>query len=724
MSEKAMHKSTIDPTEYADPLFGVGSATSAGPTLPSGSIHPSPETLKNDCGGYLREQPIVGFGNAYISGSGGVKCYGNFLLAPTVGTVELDKAKRASFAMKGTERSCCYEYQVQLENGIFTRVTPAHSAAIYSFSYPNDQDAYLLIDAAHKLDIDASMRRGSITIDPENKSIFGGGTFFGNWNGLDWNMYFAMEFDSDFEEIGAFEENSIYGVQKNTPTRISIDQTKRLGAYVKFPKGANILAKIAISFVSADKAKAFLREQISDFDFERVKSSARETWKAILGAIDLKTKDTALLRRFYTAMYHMNIQPRNRTQDHGKWDDFHTVWDTWKTAFPMYSLLYPKKMASIIDSMIDRAKENEQLGNGIVISDEYMAAQETLAGQGGNDVDNVIVDAYLKNVPLSKYTWDDAYAVLLKSAEQMRSAEYLQQGFATTNKQTVGGVAYTWRFKPAAATMGFAFNDKAVATMARKMGALTDAEKYEAHSANWLNMWNPKNESEGFWGFPQTCNEDGSFDEGFDPHGGYNTHFYEMTGWDASYVNYNDVPRLIQAMGGAETFTKRLVWACDHSVNYYNDDNGKEGYLNFTNEPSFQIPWLFCTDEIKRPDLAAKVIDGIIKRFSKQNDYPGDEDNGGMSSYYIFLMCGFFPYATTENYYLHGTRVEEISFRLGNGKELRITGENVGEDNIYVQSATWQGKPLHACKLTHQQLTEGGELHFVMGNQPSDWART
>ena len=150
MTEKAMRKSTIDPTDYADPLFGVGSATSAGPTLPSGSIHPSPETLKNDCGGYLREQPIVGFGNAYISGSGGVKCYGNFLLAPTVGTVELDKTKRASFAMKGTERACCYEYQVQLENGIFTRVTPAHSVAIYSFSYPNDQDAYLLIGAAHR----------------------------------------------------------------------------------------------------------------------------------------------------------------------------------------------------------------------------------------------------------------------------------------------------------------------------------------------------------------------------------------------------------------------------------------------------------------------------------------------------------------------------------------------------------------------------------------------
>jgi putative alpha-1,2-mannosidase len=276
---------------------------------------------------------------------------------------------------------------------------------------------------------------------------------------------------------------------------------------------------------------------------------------------------------------------------------------------------------------------------------------------------------------------------------------------------------------PASVTLGFAFNDKAVATMASRMGTAEEYEKYEARSANWLNVWNPENQSEGFCGFPQTRNEDGSFDEGFDPHGGYNSHFYEMTGWDASYVNYNDLGRLIRTMGGAQTFTKRLLWACEHSVNYYNDDDGKEGYLNFTNEPSFHIPWLFCTDEIRRPDLAAKVIDGVIKRFSKQNDYPGDDDNGGMSSYYLFLMCGFFPYATTENYYLHGTRVEEIVFHLGNGKDLRITGENVGEKNIYVQSATWQGKALDTCKLTHGQISMGGELHFVMGEKPSDWAK-
>ena len=87
------------------------------------------------------------------------------------------------------------------------------------------------------------------------------------------------------------------------------------------------------------------------------------------------------------------------------------------------------------------------------------------------------------------------------------------------------------------------------------------------------------------------------------------------------------------------------------------------------------------------------------------------------------MMCGFFPYATTKNYYLHGTRVEKITFHLGNGNDFTVTGENVADGNIYVQSATWQGKELNVCKLTHEQILEGGELHFVMGSEPSDWAR-
>ena len=724
MKDSIKQYSEFDPTEYADPLFGVGSATSAGPTLPAGSIHPSPETLECDNGGYLRSQPIVGFGSAYISGSGGKKCYGNFLICPTLGEMETDRESRAVYAKGGKERARCYEYAVELENGISVKVTPAHSSAIYSIEYPEGSDAALLIDVAHKLDIDASMRYGSVTVFPDKRLITGGGRFFGNWNELDWDMYFAMELDTAPSAISIFEGGDIHPV--NGDGCISISEEKRLGVFAKFGKALTraIKVKLAISFTSAEHAKEALSREIPDFDYDKVREDAKKKWREVLSKVEINAKDNSLLRRFYTAMYHMNIQPRDRTDDHGKWDDFHTVWDTWKTTFPLYSLIYPEKMGAIIDSMIDRARENLANGVGIVLGDEYLTGQETLAGQGGNDVENVIVDSFIKGVPLKRHTWEEAYEVLLASATMMRSPEYIERGYAYEAKTTASGVPYTWRMKPAASTMGFALNDKAIANMARALGKTDDYKKYEARSKSWFNVWNEKNESEGFLGFPQKRDADGTFDDGFDPHGGYNKHFYEATAWDASYINYNDHAGLIEAMGGADEFTRRLKFACDHSVNYYNDDHGKEGYLNFTNEPSFHIPWLFCTDEISRPDLAAEVIDRIIKRFSLENDYPGDEDNGGMSSYYVFLMSGFFPFSTTDRYYLHGTRLSKITLHLSGGRDLVITGENVGEGNIYVQSATWCGEALDRCTLTHEQIAKGGVLHFVMGNTPSSWAHT
>ncbi|MBE7046055.1 MAG: glycoside hydrolase family 92 protein [Ruminococcaceae bacterium] len=713
----------ISALEYADPLFGVGSATSAGPTLPGGSIHPSPETLEKDCGGYTRNQPIVGFGQLYTSGAGGVKCYGNFLFAPMSGNFSFEDNERAQYVVEGTEIARSYEYMAELKNGLKIKVTPSHHSAIYEVEFPKGKEASFILDVGRKLDIEDCMDNGCVTVNPSEKSISGGGHMTGNWSDNEWDMYFHLEFDRDFEEMGILTGEEITLCKEETTS--SINEKKKLLSYVKFgipDEPLKVRVKIAISFISTSKAKEHLTYDIPDFDYDSVKENAKDKWSEMFGAIDIKTDDKSLLRRFYTAMYHMNVQPRDRREDHGNWDDFHTVWDTWKTVFPMYSLLYPEKMASIIESFCDRANKNRIENPGVVVGDEYTGAVENIAGQGGNDIENAIADAYIKGIRLNKYEWEELYKIMLESAENMRSPDYIEKGYSTKNAYTVSGRPYTFRFKPASSTLGFAFNDKAVSYVAKELGTKEEYEKYSSRSLNWRNVWNENIVSEGFIGFPQNRNNDGTFDADFDAHKGYNSHFYEATSWDASYINYNDVSNLVETMGGKEKFIYRLLWACEHSKDYYNDDHGKEGYLNFTNEPSFHIPWLFCTDEIKRPDLASQVIDRVIERFTLENDYPGDEDNGGMSSYYVFLMCGFFPYSTTENYYLHGTRVEEITFRLGNGNVFKVTGENTGGKNIYVQSATWKGEPLTRCKLTHSEIISGGELHFVMGDKPSRWA--
>ena len=177
-------------------------------------------------------------------------------------------------------------------------------------------------------------------------------------------------------------------------------------------------------------------------------------------------------------------------------------------------------------------------------------------------------------------------------------------------------------------------------------------------------------------------------------------------------------------MGGKETFTRRLLHACKSTIDLTTGERISKKYLNFTNEPSFQIPWLFCARGIDRPDLAAKVVNGVIAAFSLDDGYPGDEDNGAMSSYYVFMMCGLYPLASSDTYFLHGTHLEKILLRLGNGRELSIIGENAGGGNIYVQSATLNGKPYNCCRISHSQILDGGELRFVMGDTPSEWGKT
>jgi hypothetical protein len=155
MGKEAVFLKPFDPTDYADPLFGVGSATSAGPTLPSGSIHPSPETLEKDCGGYLRDQPIIGFGHAYTSGSGGTKCYGNFLLSPTVDRAELDHSRRAVFAT--TENYYLHGTRVEeiifhLGNGRELRITGENVGEKKStFNLPLGRDASLIPASLHTI---------------------------------------------------------------------------------------------------------------------------------------------------------------------------------------------------------------------------------------------------------------------------------------------------------------------------------------------------------------------------------------------------------------------------------------------------------------------------------------------------------------------------------------------------------------------------------------------
>ncbi len=249
-----------------------------------------------------------------------------------------------------------------------------------------------------------------------------------------------------------------------------------------------------------------------------------------------------------------------------------------------------------------------------------------------------------------------------------------------------------------------------------------DYEKYIQSSKKWLNNWDENLvSSDGYKGFIHKRAADGSYATvdpshflGYDgtemKWQGYGDDFYEAGIWEGSYSPTFDLPTLVEKMGGKYAYADRLDYALG------------QGYINFANEPAFQTIWTLASDEVQRPDLASKWVDVYLSKYTDVG-YPGDEDNGAMSSMYLFMMSGFFPMSGTNNYYLHGTHLPEVTYHLGTGNDLVIKGINVSDENIYVQSATWNGQPLTSSKLTWEQIKEGGTLEYVMGSQPSDWAR-
>lgn len=702
---------TKQKVEYVNTLIGPNtSSTIAGPTMPNGSIHPSPETRSPKNGGYTSGQSVVGFAQLYSQGTGGTQSFGNFLISPQTGTLQTSEANHAS-AVTDEKGTANYYSATLSKYNIKAEVAPTDNAALYRFTYPESSDSSILLDVSRKIGDAVALRTGSVTIDAANKMITGGGLFRNNWNPSEWNMYFALQYDKTPTEIGVWDGTGLKPGTLSQSTSVN-PNTSRLGAYMKFAttEGETVNVKIAISFVSVEKAKEFLNSQIPGWDYEGVKNAAGLAWNEVLDTVDLSDgASEAQKEKFYTALFHTNVQPRNRVSDHGEWDDYYTIWDSWKTVFPFQTLTRPEMVADNLNSFISRYNKSGY------ISDAFIQGKEFVCGQGGNDIENIIADAYLKNIP--GVDWEAAYAAAKGNADNMRTPRYVESGYqygtAAADKVALNGLRYSSRLYPSSATMGFAYNDYALAAMAKGLGKTADYNKYFARSSNWKNIWDPNMSGDGYVGFAHNKNAGGTFENASDnPTTGYNRDYYECSIWAGSYFPTFDVDSMVALMGGRYTFANRLDFALSKG----------SSYIDFGNEPAFQTIWLFATPQVKRPDLASKWVAQFLSKFP-QGGYPGDEDNGAMSSIYMFMMSGFFPFSCSNSYYLHGGRLPEVTYNLANGKKFTIRNNNASAANIYVQSAKLNGQPLNESWITYEQIMSGATLEFEMGAKPSRWGR-
>ncbi len=694
-----------------DPLIGTGNDdqgdTIPGPTRPAGSIHPSPETLVGSNAGYDRDAPLSGFAQLHTQGSGGRTTYGTFLISPQTGEPLLDEP--AHLSAKADERARADGYAVTLTRwNIRAEVTPAENAALYRFAYPAGAPATMVFDITRKIRGELASDGADVTIDPVKGRIVARVRTKDYWNPARTDIWFVAQLDRAPTRWGLRTGDTVRAGATDGATPADT----KLAAWWQFDTtgGKPVMMKVAVSFTSAQRAAELLDQDIPGFDFEGVQAGTRAAWNRELARVTIDGVGQADKRRFYTALYHSAIQPRDRTRDQPvadratpHWDDYYTLWDTYHTGFPLMSLLRPSVYAGNVASIVSTFRKYGAAHTAFIAGRNYHV------GQGGDEVDNVLGEGLIRGVP--GVDWKAAAAVALHNAFEERRPRYLIDGwFAVGDRSPEPD---NQRAKSGSSTPAFALNDFYAGRLAAAAGRPAEAALLAARSASWRKVWNPAASSDGYAGFIIPRYPDGRF-QPLDPKIGWdgkkydNVGFYEGTAWVYSYTMLHDLPGMVEAMGGRARFTDRLRHALDANL------------IDITNEPSFATPWLFS--EVGRPDLASYWADRIFRRFTA-DAYPGDEDNGAMSSHYVFNRIGLFPKLTTDLFYLHAPHQPRSVITLEDGRTFAIVARNWKPGRIYIAAARLNGRALTTPFVRQADIVAGGTLELTLAAKPTGWLR-
>ena len=430
------------PSDKVQVLMGThgGSNCTVGPQLPHGSICPSPQTSHGGHAGYKENQPIRGFGQLHVTGTGWGR-YGQMLLSPQRGFTAIENAHDSE---KADEVLRPYYYRVRLTRyDILTEIAPAVHTAAYRITYGADGkgDATLLFDAAHNLsqhivpEQHGQFFGGTLEYDAASGTLGGYGEFQGGFGSeKPYKIFFALS-SPDFDLAHASIHNA---GKKNANTSnlasafagdadlSALDKESALYARILplADDGKPKVIYIAVSLKSTENARKFLKEE-SHASFDAIKENAQHIWDEALGKIQIEAgeKEQEL---FYTTMYHSMLMPRDRSNDNPRFegeniDDHYCIWDTWRTGYPLLTLLDEPFVSKTIRSFIRRYENDGKC------TPTFTSSLEWDWRQGGDDVENVIADAFVKDV--KGFDRKEAYKWLKWSATHNRSKEYQELGW-------------------------------------------------------------------------------------------------------------------------------------------------------------------------------------------------------------------------------------------------------------------------------------------------------
>jgi predicted alpha-1,2-mannosidase len=702
---------------YIDPMLGVdgGGNTFPGPSLPFGMIKPGPDMGDNKGNaGWDAKGDINGFSQTHLNGSGGGPKYGNILVQPTTGAPRasnFSSPRAEEQASAGYYRVTLARYQTNVE------ITTASRAAIYRFTYPTAARRNILFDVSHMLSTTNDYGEAQTVVSSSihvlsPTEVEGRSSLVGGWNKqtTPYTVYFYAATDTSATSWGTWNGDVLHEGSRQQEGGVWVST----GAWLTLATNGKrvVQLKVGISFVSEAKAKRNATTEIPGFDFDGIRAQAVSIWDRALSPIEIKGASEEDRQIFSTALYHTMVTPVDRTGENPLWqsgepyyDDFFTVWDTFRSSGPLLTLIAPDRQAQMVRTLVDVYRHDGWLPDG-------RSGNFTGRTQGGSDAEFEIVDAYLKGLP--GIDWETAYKGMIKDAEVSPEDQTRQGRGGLEDWKELGYLSIEGVDRPASKQMEYAADDYELAIMARALNHPEEYAKYLKRSQNWERLWDAQASDGGFTGFIWSRHRDGTWKAPFNALEGCTwggDTFYEGNAWTYSTFVPQDVARLIERSGGNDMFVKRM-----------DAFFAVPGRYDVTNEPGFLSPYLYIW--AGRQDRTADQVRTILANsfHSGPKGLPGNDDSGAMSSWYAFGKMGFYPNAGQDVYLIGSPAFPEMSIHLANGKTFTIEAKNVSTENRYIVHAEWNGRPYSKAWIRNEDIMQGGRLVLTMSAQPSFWA--
>lgn len=700
-----------DVASYVDPnIGGVATLlTTKNPTVhrPHSMVRVFPVTKPGLSDRYLSDR-IFGFAlnmPAYRMG------YVTELM-PVSGKLILNRNENAALYDHDLEEVHPWYHKVLLEDSnIEADWTTTERAVIYRFKFEKKDSCHILFRAVENSSFKVS-----------SKNSVDGWEEFENTR-----QYFHAEFSQPFTMSGNFKS----------------------GLFVTFSSAEEpVEVRIGISYIDERQAAVNLEKEMNSKSFESIKEESHQIWKNELGKIKVKGGTERQKRIFYTSFYRacermVNISEYGRYysgydrkvhEDKGRpfyVDDW--LWDTYRSLHPLMLILDPAQQADMVESYVRMYEQSGWMPGFPQFYGDFPAMI-------GFHSAALVWDTYQKGV--TNFDAEKAYEGLKKNAmhgtmlpwrtgpQCSLDSFYLAHGWYPAlpedSAESVKMVDGFEKRQAVAVTLEHSYDDWCLAQLAKALGKNGDYDYFLERSKNYRNVFNP---ATGFFA-PKMAN--GQWVEPFDPQlsggTGSRSYFAENNAWTWNFSVQQDIPELINLIGGKEAFVKRLDALFNEPTHIskwqfmgnFPDATGLNGMFVTGNEPSFHIPYLY--DYAGQPWKTQRRIREIMDLWFDDSPLgiPGDEDGGGLCSWYVFSAMGFFPVTPGSGMYAIGSPFfSSVEIQLPDGKTFILTAKNCSKKNKYIQSARLNGRELKTPFISHTDILQGGRLRLVMGERPN-----